>query len=266
MSLCRDLLLLKTAPKTGAAMLTGVCTDAELRALLGRFTAPELLRHTRLLQDTASGFNKSANRRIDVELCLLRMCDPGLDLDPQAVNARLSRLETALESGAFSVGAAIGRPPEAEGNGTQNAKCKMQSDDTEAVGGGALDAPPELEEPAPARSETGAQELPVSFWADLTDAVRKWRPSLWGYINTNESRLVTPALKGELLELSTATDMVRSIVDTEEIRDFMARKASALLNRPVRVRFTVRSGRGGEDPLNRLVDIAREHPDLFHVK
>ena len=29
--LCRDLLLLKTAPQTGAAMLTGICTDAELQ-------------------------------------------------------------------------------------------------------------------------------------------------------------------------------------------------------------------------------------------
>ena len=34
-SLCRDLLLLKTAPKTGASMLTGVCTDAELKTKAG---------------------------------------------------------------------------------------------------------------------------------------------------------------------------------------------------------------------------------------
>ena len=248
-SLCRDLLLLKTAPKTGAAMLTGVCTDAELKALLGRFTAPELLRHTRLLQDTASGFNKSANRRVDVELCLLRMCDPGLDLDAQAVNARLSRLETAIESG-VRVQARTAPAPEAE-------EVPPPSD---------LDAPPEPEETAPAPPEEGTTELPVTFWADLVDAARKWRPSLGGYINTNESRLVTPKLSGEVLELSTATDMVRSIVDTEEIRDFMARKASALLHRPLRVRFTVRSGRGGEDPMNRLVNLAREHPDVFHIQ
>ncbi len=247
-SLCRDLLLLKTAPKTGASMLSGVCTDVELKALLDRFTAPELLRHTRLLQDTASGFNKSANRRVDVELCLLRMCDPALDLDVQAVNARLSRLETALESGTIIPPRAAPEPPE---------EVPPPSD---------LDAPPEPAEAEPARPEAGPEELPVTFWADLVDAVRKWRPSLGGYINTNESRLVTPKLNGELLELTAATDMVRSIVDTEEVRDFMAQKASALLHRPVRVRFTVRSGRGGEDPLNQLIDKAREYPDVFHIQ
>ena len=242
-SLCRDLLLLKTAPKTGASMLTGVCTDAELRTLLDRFTAPELLRHTRLLQDTASGFNRSANRRVDVELCLLRMCDPTLDLDAQAVSARLSRLETALSSA------------EPTALRLQPMLKKEVSPPT------APDVPPEPEQPAPP-----TEELPVTFWADLVDAARKWRPSLGGYINTNDSNLVTPKLSGELLELSCATDMVRSIVDREDVRDFMARKASALLHRPVRVRFTVRSGRSGEDPMNNLVNIAREHPDIFHIQ
>ena len=281
-SLCRDLLLLKTAPKTGASMLTGVCTDAELKALLGRFTAPELLRHTRLLQDTASGFNKSANRRVDVELCLLRMCDPSLDLDAQAMNARLSRLETALESGTVSVAPAICRPGEAEGE-MQNAKCEMQNEgsgirdqgsgDADPVGavigrppegkansvGAVIGRPPEAAAPP-------QTELPVTFWADLVDATRKWRPSLGGYINTNDSNLVTPKRSGDLLELTCATDMVRSIVDREDVRDFMAQKASALLRRPVRVRFTVRSGRAGEDPMNNLVNIAREHPDIFHIQ
>ncbi len=255
-SLCRDLLLLKTAPKTGASMLTGVCTDAELRALLDRFTAPELLRHTRLLQDTASGFNKSANRRVDVELCLLRMCDPALDLDAQAMNARLSRLETAVASGTVAIGAASGRVAEAEERETQTAKNKVQNAEAERS------SEADTEQPVPPQSE----ELPVTFWADLVDAARKWRPSLGGYINTNDSNLVTPRLSGELLELVTATEMVRSIVDKEDVRDFMTQKASALLHRPVRVRFTVRSGRDGEDPMNRLISVGRDHPDLFHIK
>ena len=265
-SLCRDLLLLKTAPKTGASMLTGVCTDAELRALLDRFTAPELLRHPRLLQDTASGFNKSANRRVDVELCLLRMCDPALDLDAQAVNARLSRLETALESGAFSAGRSEPRPPspsdEATGNREQETGEEASGIRDQGSGDGSYEATGDRQQAAAA----GSEELPVTFWADLVDAARKWRPSLGGYINTNDSNLVTPRLSGELLELVTATEMVRSIVDKEDVRDFMTQKASALLHRPVRVRFTVRSGRDGEDPMNRLISVGRDHPDLFHIK
>ena len=248
-SLCRDLLLLKTAPKTGASMLTGVCTDAELKALLGRFTAPELLRHTRLLQDTASGFNKSANRRIDVELCLLRMCDPALDLDAEAVNARLSRVEAALASG-LRVQPQAAAAPEPE----------------EAPPPTELDAPPEPVKTAPARPEAGASELPVSFWADLIRAVQRWRPSLASYFNTNDAKFLIPSLRGELLELSAATDYVKSVVDKEDIRDYVGQQASALLQRPVRARFVLRSDAlTADEGLKKLIQKGREYPELFHI-
>ena len=243
-SLCRDLLLLKTAPKTGAAMLTGVCTDAELRELLGRFSAGELLRHTRLLQDTASGFNKSANRRIDVELCLLQMCEPALDQDMQAMNARLSRLEAMVESGV------VPAPRPAEVLPSEQEK------------------QPQAEEiPAESQPEREPEEvLPVSFWADLVDAVRKWRPSLGGYFNTNDANLLIPALRGDLLELTAATDLVKNIVDKDEVREFVAQRAGALLHRPVRVRIVGRGlRRGADDPMRRLVEMSKAHPDVFHV-
>ena len=186
-SLCRDLLLLKTAPKTGAGMLSGVCTDSELRELLPRFSAGELLRHTRLLQDTASGFNRSANRRIDVELCLLQMCEPALDLDAEAMNARLSRLEAALDAGFVPA--------------PQPAAAKAEESVPERK--------PAAEEPAQEKApEPAAEELPVTFWADLVNAVRRWRPSLGGYFNTTDANLIVPVLRGDLLELKVTKDYV----------------------------------------------------------
>ncbi|MBQ1411101.1 MAG: DNA polymerase III subunit gamma/tau, partial [Oscillospiraceae bacterium] len=242
-SLCRDLLLLKTAPQAGAAMLTGVCSDAELQTLLERFSAAELLRHTRLLQDTASGFNKSANRRIDVELCLLQMCEPALDVDMQAINARLSRLEAKLESGVLP-------PPQPK---TAPAPEPTQAATQEPAS--VEPVPPEPEEP-----------LPVSFWADLVDAVRMWKPSLGGYFNTNEARLLVPSLQGDLLELIAATELVKGMVDKDGISEFVAQQASALLHKPIRVRITVRGAKRGEDdPLRQLVAKSQEHPGIFHV-
>lgn len=249
-SLCRDLLLLKTAPQVGASMLTGVCTEAELAALLPRFSAAELLRNTRLLQDTASGFNKSANRRIDVELCLLQLCEPALELDAQSVNARLSRLENLVDSGAL-----IAARPE-----------------TQALPAEAPPTPPAAQtrpeaEPTPAEAPAEPdQPLPVSFWADLVDSVRKWRPSLGGYFNTNDANLLVPALHGELLELIAATELVKNIVDKDDVREFLAQRAGALLHRPIRVRVVTQGAkRGADDPLQRLVDFGRAHPDVVHV-
>ena len=244
-SLCRDLLLLKTAPKTGAGMLSGVCTDSELRELLPRFSAGELLRHTRLLQDTASGFNRSANRRIDVELCLLQMCEPALDLDAEAMNARLSRLEAALDAGFVPA--------------PQPAAAKAEESVPERK--------PAAEEPAQEKApEPAAEELPVTFWADLVNAVRRWRPSLGGYFNTNDANLIVPVLRGDLLELSAAGEIVRSIVDKEDIRGFVAQQASALLHKPLRVRILLRGeGTDREKGIRELMAMKERYPDLIHT-
>ena len=249
-SLCRDLLLLKTAPQTGAAMLTGICTDTELRELLPRFTPAELLRHTRLLQDTASGFNRSANRRVDVELCLLRMCDPGLDPDAQAVSARLSRVEAMLASGVLPAA----QTPAAK----QDAPPELQEE-----------APSQVFEEQPASPPPAAEELPVSFWADLTNAILKWRPSLHGFFNSgsDEKQMIVPVLHGEQLELAVIDQMILDYVDREDVRTFLAQQASALLRHPVRVRFTVREARSDKtDPIHKLRDNLAQFPELAHIQ
>lgn len=94
----RDLLLMRTA-REGAALISGLCTPQELKELLPLFSPGELLRFTQLLRDAAVGFNSSANRRIDAELCLIRMCEPESVLDAASLNARISRLENRLASG-----------------------------------------------------------------------------------------------------------------------------------------------------------------------
>ncbi|MBR6413493.1 MAG: DNA polymerase III subunit gamma/tau [Oscillospiraceae bacterium] len=250
-SLCRDLLLLKTAPKTGASMLTGVCSDAELQALLPRFTPAELLRHTALLQNTASGFQKSANRRVDVELCLLRMCDPALDLDAQAINARLSRVETMLASGVLPAA----RPP---------AQTLPDDEPTESAS-----VPEETATEAAASEQASPpqeQTLPIGFWADLVSAVRKWKPSLGGYFNTTDAKLIVPSLSGDMLELSALGETVLKIVDHDDVRAQVAEQASMLLHRPIRVRFTLRGADAEKhEKMKELMEKQRQYPEIIHV-
>ncbi|MDY6041297.1 MAG: DNA polymerase III subunit gamma/tau, partial [Candidatus Faecousia sp.] len=99
-TVARDLLILRTASK-GVSLISGVCTEKELQTLLPLFSPGELLRMIRLLRDAAAGFNTSANRRIDAELCLIRLCEPEAVMDAESLNARLSRLETKIAAGSF---------------------------------------------------------------------------------------------------------------------------------------------------------------------
>ena len=98
-SLARDLLLRKTAPQGGAALLTGGYDGNTMRALGEQFTAPRLLQILKLLQSTLPELSRSSSRRTDAELCLLRLCDESLDSSPAGLAARVAKLEEQLSRG-----------------------------------------------------------------------------------------------------------------------------------------------------------------------
>ena len=92
-ALTRDLLLQKTAPKGGAALLSGGFDAAALDRLGKGVPASRFLHLASTLQRAAAELYASVNRRLDTELCLLRLCDESLSGDLTALEARITRLE-----------------------------------------------------------------------------------------------------------------------------------------------------------------------------
>ena len=84
-TLTRDLLLRRTAPEGGAALLSGGYDSAALDRLGRDISASRLIYLASTLQKTAADLSYSANRRTDAELCLLRLCDEGLSGDLRCV-------------------------------------------------------------------------------------------------------------------------------------------------------------------------------------
>ena len=92
-ALARDLLVRKTAPRSGSALMTGGFDGETLRKLSDQLDVPRLAHMLARLQRTAAELSRSANRRTDMELCLLTLCDPTLDDSPAGLSARIARLE-----------------------------------------------------------------------------------------------------------------------------------------------------------------------------
>ena len=109
-ALTRDLMVRKTAPQGGAALLTGGYDEATMRKLSNSFQTPRLVQMLGLLQTTIAGLANSGSRRTDAELCLIRLCDPALDDSAAALNARLSRVEELLAGGVPNTCAVPERP------------------------------------------------------------------------------------------------------------------------------------------------------------
>ncbi len=98
-SLVRDLLIRKTAPEGGHGLLTGGYEERVIRRLTEGFTAAELVQMMTVLQAAQADLYRSSSRRLDAELCLIRLCDRRLSDSTEGLSARLSRLEEQVAKG-----------------------------------------------------------------------------------------------------------------------------------------------------------------------
>ena len=259
-SLARDLLVRKTAPKGGAALLTGGYDEAALRRLSNLFSPQRLVQALGLLQSTQAELSRSGNRRTDAELCLIRLCDETLDASLAGINARLTRLENLSASGGLSGTQATPPPRNQRQIQTPPSPAPVPSppdpEDTppweeerpplpEEPGERVTPEPPcgqETPQPPPSpRQETPlnpAEPLPEKLWPSLVAALRGNIP-MSAFALINNPAMIQGRLTDNRLTLWATSEFERSAVGKPGILEMVARTASAMLGRPVTCTITV---------------------------
>ncbi len=248
--LTRDFMVLKTAPKEGISMLSGVASDREVQELAQRFSGGELVRMMNLIQQTAAGFTRSASRRADAELCIVNLCQPELELNMQALNARLTRMEDQLHSGTFTVKQTFAEPaadPEDDDRPPMPDDC---------------DAPPVPEE-IPVQNDA-----PAGFWTDLAAEIRReLKPPVSGFFAPTPNAPIHCVLQGDGLTLVCANTFTMEIINKPDVLDLVARKASAKLGRAVRVSAADQTSRNvNNKQMEQLLQFGRSHSDIIKIK
>ena len=257
-ALARDLLLRKTAPQGGAALLTGGYDETTMRRLGELLPAQRLLQILTLLQDTTAALPRSANRRTDTELCLLRLCDERLDDSFLGLSARLAALEQRVANGVPAAPTAAPTPaPAPEKKPAPAPKAPAPADDLppweeerpplpeeppEERDYG-LDipapAPAERPSPAPARAAPQAAAAPPSggdsaFWPGFAAGLRgKVPPSINPYLN-NPAK-VTGVWGNGALTLWVDSEFTRSMLNKPAIVAALTQAAQAAFGGQPRV-------------------------------
>jgi DNA polymerase-3 subunit gamma/tau len=228
---------------------------SEAAALAKQISSGELIRILALLQQTMAGFTRSASRRMDAELCILEMCQPELNLDARALNARLTRLEDQIKSGAFVP--AVPRKQGAEEDDYDDRP--PMPDDADAPPGEEMSYSP----PAPPQSDG-----PIGFWTEFVAAVRKeLKPPAFGFFNNSPSAPIHGVLRGNRLELHCNSTFVAQSIDKPEILETVSRKAGAMLGKPIRVFIVDVSAHPAVNPrMEQLMQFGREHSDIIKIK
>ena len=250
-SLLRDLLILKTAPGSGVAMLSGVAPDSEAAALAGRLSTGQIVRMMQTVQDTVSSFSRSAGRRMDAEMCIVQLARPELSLDAKSMNARLTRLEEQVKSGHFTPAPAPRKKVE-ESPQEEDDRPPMPDD---------RDAPPAPEEEI--------HEAPVSdsFWVELLGDVRgELKPPASGFFVAGPASPLQGALKGDRLEIRCANSFAAEIVGTPAILEIVSRKASARTGRKITAIVVDITKKAGSSQMEKLMDFGRAHPDIVKIR
>ena len=255
-ALCRDLLVLRTAPKSGIAMLSGIATEQQALALQDMLSPGELMRILTLTQQTKAAFEKNGDVRVAAELLLMQLCEPSLRMDAQAMNARISRLEEQIASGVVVKAAS----QTADGGDDDRPPFPDDADDPEH----GL-APPQPQ----TQQDTSAapQEQSAGFWPELSEKMRAALTSKdRGFFAVNGP--VHPILKGDSLIMAADTEFILGMIKKPAIEQLVKEKAAAILGRPVAVRFVLKNqvSHAGKDPMDDLVQFGQQHSDIFTIK
>ena len=276
--LARDLLIRKTAPQGGSALLTGGYDENTMRRLSNQLEPQRLMQMLSLLQGTIADLARSGNRRTDAELCLIRLCDATLDSSPLGLSARLARLEERVARG-VPVQIAPQTPSQAPAPSERGERPRKKASAPAAEAPSvpvapavpspvSEDRPPWEEERPPLPEEPGEpvfsapvpepQEVPaVSTSAAPVPAAPAQEPvsdpgdiwpalvaSLRGKVPMSYPFLSDPAqvqgrLEGDLLTLWTDSDFTRAMVGKPATLRAVKAAAAAILGREVRCTVSV---------------------------
>ena len=293
-ALARDLLISKTAPEGGAALLTGGYDGQTMGSLLRQADSARLIAICTTLQRAAADMNVSVNRRTDAELCLLKLCDETLSGDLSAINARLARLEQQMATGvryAAAESTAQVVPAPAEKPAPARAAAKPTAVEDEApppwedsapapADGSFDDAPPPYGEPAESERPQSAMTAPApqaaepkaeasaptgdgDIWLTLMESYKnRLTPDKRAFVGQADGRLANG-----VLTVYCPTAVTKAMLDTEAVAAVLREVTGQSVGRAVAVRFVVGEPEDGKkrDKFQDLLRMGSKF-DNFNIK
>lgn len=98
LGLIRDMLLIKTAHGDVSAMISPAYTAEQLKRLGEGLAPATLIAYSRILQDAAAHIKSASNRRVEAELCMIRLCTMGAQAY-DSLSGRVEALEEKFKNG-----------------------------------------------------------------------------------------------------------------------------------------------------------------------
>ena len=217
-ALVRDLLVRRTAPESGASLMTGGYDEMTMRRLAGYFDIPRMVQMLTMLQKTGADLARSSNCRTDVELCLITLCDPTLDGSAAGLAARVAR----LEQGGLPAAPAPVQTPVRE--------AAVPVSKAEQVKAAPVERPIPAEQPAPKAAPAPAKAPSGGRWPGwpaVRDQLKATMP-VSDFSFLGNSAMVDGSWDGQTVTLWVINDFIRDMLDKPGIVTPVARTVSRI--------------------------------------
>lgn len=243
--LVRDLLIRKTAGKGGESLLSGAFEEAALRDFETRLDAAALFAMLTVLQTAAADLYRSSKRRTDVEICIIRLCEQGLSATPEALLARISRLEEQMARGGVPTLPDAATPPsaaEAPIPTPVTAEAPPWEQHTPSTNPPPPQAAqPEVEAPsaaqqaalAPQHAATGGE----SFKTFVAGVRGKIPPAAYTFLS--KPSFVSGVFEEATLQIYVDSDMTKTILSRTEVQETLTQEAVRFTGRPIQLHIHV---------------------------
>ncbi len=105
----RNLMLMKASDDMEEVLDVSAENLAQLREEAAMIRSDTLMRYIRIFSELANSLRNSTNKRVQVEMALIKLCHPETESDELSVLERIRRIEKKIEDGIFVPGGSAGQ-------------------------------------------------------------------------------------------------------------------------------------------------------------
>ena len=267
----RNLMIAKTVRNAGNVL---ICTKQELQSYVEQsslFTLEAILYSIDLLQTAAANIKKGVNRRIEMEMTLIRISNPALDTDNKALLRRIASLELALKSGAVVKAASAAQPTAANYDApeekqeeskpqTASKEADASTDNTqpaEAFEPSAGTEQPEDEQRREEPAEAVSNDESFSQWAQVLSELSEINKPIWGILLGS-----TAFIRNDFVliksENPTFVSFIKTGTNARDVREAIFRATGRKYRLGIYNNQSEQKEEKPTDPLQGLISHARE--------
>jgi DNA polymerase-3 subunit gamma/tau len=220
------------------------------------------------LQSASAELYRSSNRRTDVELCLIRLCERTMSTAPESLAARISRLEEQLAQNVSTPLSRAQKEAPILSPAKQQDPPPWESAATDQATKSVAPSPPQMAKEAAIPSPVvAAAPVASNDWRQFVAALNGKLPRS-AYTFLAKAEFVSGVFETEALNIYVDSDMTKTILGKAEVLQIIAQTAEDFAGRKLQVNLQLLPSKSNQndspskDPFTDLVKMGKQFGNI----